>query len=192
MYDKNKPAYLSEIKAIKKVMPKRGKGLEIGVGTGRFAAFLGTEYGIDPSKKMLEIAVKRGIRVKLGLGEKAPFENSEFDFVTIIITLCFVEDPEQVLREAKRVLRKNGKIIIGIIDKDSFLGKFYRTKKSVFYKKANFFGVKEITEMLTKIRFSRISYWQTISDLPGKINSVEKPRRGFGKGGFVVISGKKQ
>ncbi|MBL7156569.1 MAG: class I SAM-dependent methyltransferase [Candidatus Omnitrophica bacterium] len=191
-YDRNKFAYLSELKAVKKAVPRMGKGIEIGVGTGRFAVLLGTKYGIDPSKKMLGIAGKREIRIKSGLGEKVPFKNSEFDFVTIIITLCFVKNPEQVLREAKRVLRKNGKIIIGIIDKNSFLGKFYRIKKSVFYKKANFFGIKEITEMLTKIRFSRISYWQTIFELPGKINSVEKPKRGFGEGGFVVISGRKQ
>ena len=55
-YDKNKYAYLSEIEAIRKVLPKKGIGLEIGVGTGRFAAPLGIKYGIDPSEKMLEIA----------------------------------------------------------------------------------------------------------------------------------------
>jgi ubiquinone/menaquinone biosynthesis C-methylase UbiE len=36
-YEKNKLAYLSEVAALKKVIPKGKKGLEIGVGTGRFA-----------------------------------------------------------------------------------------------------------------------------------------------------------
>ncbi|GAG27255.1 unnamed protein product, partial [marine sediment metagenome] len=144
-YDRNKFAYLSEIKAIKKVLPKKGRGLEIGVGTGRFAAPLKITIGIDPSKEMIEIARKRGVDARLGTGEKLPFRNTTFDYVAIIITICFVEDPLRVLKETRRVLKKNGKIIVGIIDKDSFLGKFYRKKKSIFYKEANFFSVKEVT-----------------------------------------------
>jgi len=49
-YEKNKFAYLSEIGALKKVVPNKGEGLEIGVGTGRFASRLGIKYGADPSK----------------------------------------------------------------------------------------------------------------------------------------------
>jgi len=66
-YERNRFAYLSELEAIKKVLPKKGKGLEIGVGTARFAKPLGIKYGIDPSKKMLEIAKKKGVNVRLGM-----------------------------------------------------------------------------------------------------------------------------
>jgi len=187
-YERNKFAYLSELEAIKKVLPKKGKGLEIGVGTGRFAKALGIKYGIDPSKKMLEIAKKRGIDVRLGYGENLPFKNSTFDYVVLIITLCFVKDPLKVLSEARRVLKKDGKIIVGIIDKESFLGKFYQKKKSVFYKQARFFGIKELTNLLERVGFNKFSYYQTIFKLPEKINSLEKPKKGFGKGGFVAIS----
>ena len=190
-YDKNKFAYLSELEVIKKVLPKRGRGLEIGVGTGRFAVPLGIKYGIDPSKKMLEIAEKRGVKVHLGSGEKLHFKNSSFDYVAIIITLCFVKDPVKVLSEARRVLKKNGKIIIGIVDRESFLGKFYPKKKSVFYKQATFFSVREVTRLLKKTGFIKLSYYHTLFRLPEKIASIEKPKRGSGKGGFVVISGEK-
>ena len=71
-YDRHKFAYLSELGALKKVIPKKGKGLEIGVGTGRFAHALGIKYGIDPSKRMLEIAKRRKIKAVLGYGEKLP------------------------------------------------------------------------------------------------------------------------
>lgn len=191
-YDRNNFAYLSELEALRKVLPKKGKGLEIGVGTARFAAPLGIKYGIDPSKKMLEIAKKRGVKVRLGNGEKLHFKNSPFDYVVIIITLCFVKNPVKVLSEAKRVLKKNGKIIIGIIDKESFLGKHYQRKKSVFYKQANFFSVKGLVNLLKATGFSRFSYYQTVFHLPEEINSIEKPKRGFSKGGFVVISGEKR
>jgi len=191
-YDRNKFAYLSELETIKKVLPRRGKGLEIGVGTGRFAHTLGIAAGIDPSRNMIEIARKRGVNVELGSGERLPFKNATFDYVAIIITICFVKDPQKVLEEAGRVLRKNRKIIVGIIDKDSFLGEFYKKKKSIFYKKANFFKIKEITDLLKDTGFSRFSYYQTLYKLPAEIKSVQKPRKGFGQGGFVVIAGEKK
>ena len=188
-YEKNKFAYLSEIGALKKVVPNKGEGLEIGVGTGRFASRLGIKYGADPSENMLIIAKKRGIDVHHAQGERLPFDSLVFDYVAIIITLCFVKDPIKVLIEAKRVLKNRGKVIVGIIDKDSFLGRFYQRKKSLFYKQAHFFGVKEVTDLLKMSGFARISYYQTIYKFPDEMTSVEKPRKGFGRGGFVVISG---
>ena len=186
-YDRNKFAYFSELEAIKKVLPKRGKGLEVGVGTGRFASALGIGYGIDPSAKMLEIARKRGIDVRVGSGETLPFEDSVFDYVAIIITICFVENPIKVLTEAKRVLKKRGRIILGIVDRDSLLGRFYQKKRSAFYKKAKFFGIEELTDLLKKAGFNKFLYYQTIFNFPEKMSSTENPEKGFGKGGFVVV-----
>lgn len=190
-YDRNRYAYLSELEAIKKVLPKKGKGLEIGVGTGRFAVPLGIKVGIDPAKNMVEIARKRGVKAGLGSGERIPFKNGTFDYVAIIITLSFVQNPKRVLKEVERVLKKNGKAVIGIIDKDSFLGKSYKGRKGVFYKEANFFSVDEVIELLKTLGFNRFSYYQTIFRLPEKIDTIEKPKRGFGKGGFVVIRAKR-
>lgn len=190
-YDKHKFAYLSELEALRKVLPKKGKGLEIGVGIARFAAPLGIRHGIDPSRKMLEIAQGRGVNVRAGYGEAVPFLDETFDYVAIIITLCFVEKPKKVLEEAYRVLTKNGRIIIGMVDKESFLSKSYRKKKSIFYKQAKFLSVKQVTGLLKESGFTSFSYYQTGSVLPDQMLSVEKPRAGFGKGGFVVISGEK-
>ncbi len=52
---KNELAYKAELNLIRKLIPK-GKGLEIGVGTGRFAIPFGIQEGIEPSNKMAEIA----------------------------------------------------------------------------------------------------------------------------------------
>ena len=190
-YDKNKFAYLSELEAIKRVLPKKGKGLEVGVGTGKFAQALGIKFGIDPSIEMLKIAKKRGINVRLGDGESLPFKNDTFDYVAIIITICFVKHPQRVIEESYRVLKNNGKIIVGIIDKDSFLGKFYQKKESVFYGKAKFFSVAELTNLIKNIGFNKFSYSQTIFELSDKVSSIEKPQNGFGNGSFVVISAAK-
>ena len=190
-YEKHRFVYLSEIEAIKKVLPEKGKGLEIGVGTGRFASVLDISDGIDPSTKMAIIAKSRGINVKIGNGENLPYKDKEFDYILIAITICFVQEPKKVIFEAKRVLKDKGKIVLAIVDKNSFLGKFYQKKKNIFYKEANFFSVNEIAKLLKDNKFGKFSFYQTIFNLPEKIKTIEVPLEGYGKGGFVVISGKK-
>ena len=46
-------AYHSELLAVRALLPWQGLGLEIGVGTGRFAGPLGIKVGVDPSNAML-------------------------------------------------------------------------------------------------------------------------------------------
>lgn len=58
-FSRHQAAYLSELFVVRALLPWEGKGLEIGVGTGRFAAPLGVEVGVDPSKEMLAYAFKR-------------------------------------------------------------------------------------------------------------------------------------
>jgi len=190
-YEKNRHAYLSELGALKKVLPKKGRGLEIGVGTGRFAAPLGIDAGIDPSRQMLALAKARGVKTKQGSGEKIPFADRSFDYAAIIISICFFKHPLKVMHETRRILKTNGKLIIAIVDKNSFLGKAYRKKKSIFYKQARFFGVKEIQGLLRAGGFKITSSYQTLFSLPQRIRCVQMPRKGLGEGGFAVFKARK-
>ncbi len=45
-FDRHPHIFQSELNALKKIVPCKGTGLEIGVGTGRFAEKLGIRYGI--------------------------------------------------------------------------------------------------------------------------------------------------
>ncbi len=118
-FDKNKIAYESELLALKRVIPKKGRGIEIGVGTGRFAIPLGIKEGVEPSDSMAKIAKMRGVRIYKGTAENLPLPSSSFDFATMITTLCFVKDPIKAIKEAKRILRGKGFLIIGMMDKES-------------------------------------------------------------------------
>lgn len=189
-FEKNKFIFLSELKAVKNLVPEAAVGLEVGVGTGRFASQLGVQLGVEPASAMAEIARNRGIEVVNSTADSLPFQDNRFDFVLFIVTICFVPDPVQAVKEIKRVLKPGGKIIIGIIDKDSFLGKIYEEKKkeNKFYKHVRFFSYREIEALLKQHNYSNIQACQTIFHHPKEIKEIEPVKQGHGQGGFLAIS----
>ena len=72
-FDRHQAAYISELLALRPFVPWNGLGLEIGVGSGRFAAPLGVQVGVDPSPAMLGHAAARGIEAVEGTAEELPF-----------------------------------------------------------------------------------------------------------------------
>ncbi len=138
-----RPLYESELKCLRPLVEDSLKPvLEIGVGTGRFAMHFPGATGLDPSLNALKMAKKRGVKTVQGYGENLPFEDETFGCILIIVTLCFVENPLAVLREAKRVVKKDGSIILGLVPRDSPWGAFYEEKKRAghpFYGNARFY-----------------------------------------------------
>jgi len=191
-FEKNRFAYLSELKGVKSLLPQ-GKGIEIGVGTGRFAEPLGIEFGIDPSLSMLKVALKREIKVIGGIGEYLPVTDNSFDFVLITTTLCFLKNVEKTLKEVKRILKKQGCIILAFVDRESFLGKVYQKKKekNPFYKNANFCSAKEVKEKLEKAGFFNSEIKQTLFSFSEELEDIDDIKNGYGEGGFVIIRMKK-
>jgi SAM-dependent methyltransferase len=125
--------------------------LEVGIGTGRVAAALGVGYGIDPALAALRRARQRGAHVAAALGEALPFSDACFGAVLIVLTLCFVDDPARVLREARRVLRRGGGVIIGDLLLEGPWGKHYAelgAQGHAYYRHAHFFSRPELTELL--------------------------------------------
>jgi len=192
-FERNKFAYLSELELLRAVIPGHGRGLEVGIGTGKFAAPLAVGFGIDPSKNMLKLARNSGSEVVIARGEQIPFRDGVFDYALIMMTICFVDDPDRVIEESRRIIVNSGRIVIGIIDRDSWLGKFYIAKKdkSKFYREARFYSVREIIELLKSSSFKDIRVYQTIFDPPETIRSAQHYREGSGEGGFVAICGRK-
>jgi ubiquinone/menaquinone biosynthesis C-methylase UbiE len=187
-FENNRFAYLSELEGVRSLLPE-GKGVEIGVGTGRFAGTLTVGFGIDPSTAMLKRARKRKISVIVGVGEHLPIAGSSFDFALITTTLCFLKDIEKTLTEVKRILKRSGNIILAFIDRNSFLGKRYIKKKenNPFYKFAKFYSVEEVTKKLAKTGFSNPEIKQTLFSFPEELNSIDDIKDGYGKGGFVIM-----
>lgn len=55
-FERHNTAFQTELLAIKQAIPFHKKGIEIGVGTGRFAEYFGITDGVEPSENMAQIA----------------------------------------------------------------------------------------------------------------------------------------
>lgn len=188
-FDRHPGIFQNECKALKKAIPD-GIGIEIGVGTGRFAELLKIPVGVEPAHAMAQMAIARGITVINAKGEELPFHSLSFDYAIMITTDCFLDNIVKAFAEAHRIIKKNGFFVVAMIDKDSELGKQYEAKKtiSIWYKDAHFHSVHEITDQLQEAGFTSFEYWQTLFTNKEELTDTLP---GFGKGGFVVIRSQK-
>ncbi len=188
-FERNRWAYQSELSALTKVVPK-GRGVDIGSGTGRFSSHFNISVGVDPSIPMLRMARERGLSTVQGKAEDLPFRDGAFDFALLVTVLCFVSDPLTALREARRVVRPGGSISIGILDRDSNPGRRYEegAEGSRFYHQARFFSTAEVLELLEQAGCMVEGSYQTIFSDPGSLTAPEPVVKGYGAGLFVVIS----
>jgi len=192
-FERNKYVYQSEVRAVKKLIPPRGQGIEIGVGSARFSTPFGIKYGIEPSFEMGRYAINKGVKVINGIAENLPLKNEQFNYVLMVTTVCFLDDLDKAFHEVYRILKNNGCIVIGFVDKESMIGKLYQKNKnkSMFYKEANFYSVAEIISYLIKNNFMDFHYCQTIFRTLADIKKLEPVKEGYGLGSFVVIRAKK-
>ena len=99
--------------------------LDVGCGTGYFSRrFANTGLSVtalDPNKATLTYACQQdgGINYLQANALSLPFSNDSFDYVSAITSLCFVEPPEQALREMWRVTRRG--LLLGVLNKHSLL-----------------------------------------------------------------------
>lgn len=186
----HEPAYLSELLALRPFVPWQGRGLEIGVGGGRFAAPLGVTVGIDPSPAMLAHAAARGVVTVHGVAERMPFADNDFDCVLVVTTICFVDSVPSMLAEVRRVLKPQGRLVIGFIDRESPLGQEYVAHQAddVFYREATFFSADEVARHLLDAGFNIDAWGQTLTHTLAETTAIEPLQPGRGKGAFVVVS----
>jgi len=187
-----KRIFAIEVRAFQEVLTLLPKPwLEVGVGSGRFAQALGIETGIDPSAKLLKMAKNRGLTVFRAGGEEQFFNKENFGTVFLIVTLCFVDSPIAVLREAHRILKPEGNIVLGLVLRESSWGKSYQIKKLEghrFYKHATFYSYQEVKRLLMDSGFNIEKVVSTLFQKPGEVKEMEPPKKGFSiDAGFTVI-----
>jgi len=195
-YELHRALYESELKLVSK-FPCEKPCLEVGVGTGRFAAPLGIEVGLDPAERALRYAAERGVEAVRGAAEHLPFRSAAFGSVYFIVTICFVDDAQKSLEEAARALRRGGKLVLCFVPRDSPWGEFYEERKrrgeSAFYARARFYAREEVELMLEEAGFEVARRASTLrSTKPGEEPPApEEPAEGS-EGSFVCLEAVKR
>jgi len=188
--------YEIELAALKSLQTEmEDPKIEIGVGPGRFARDLGIAFGIDPAWALLTLAAKREITCCQAFGEHLPVKDRTIGTIYVLLTLCFVDDPQKILRECSRTLKEEGCLIIGMIPPGGAWGRSLAAKKKAghsFYKYARFITLETVKKWLAYVNMSIIEYRSTLYQAPGCVELNEAPKDVLdGQSGFAVIVARK-
>ena len=90
--------------------------LDVGCGTGanlKMLAAYGNAEGVDISSQAVDFCRQRGLdSVKLGAIEHLPYDDSSFDVVTALDVIEHLDGDVAGLREIRRVLRPDGRVLL--------------------------------------------------------------------------------
>lgn len=119
------------VKMINKFVNLKNKViLEIGCGDGKVSALLAVNtkkyIGIDPDSKSIEKAISlfNTVDFRIGFGEALDFDNDTFDVVLFTLSLHH-QDSRKALKEAHRVLKRKGNLLITEPSVDGELQQFF-------------------------------------------------------------------
>lgn len=116
-------------------LPEGAQILDIGCGDGFHLGLL-REFGkkswrlegIDVDKQAVEKAIRAGLQVYLTAAERIDLPAENYDLVFMIQTIEHLENPPEVLREAHKLLRKGGRLVIVTDNTDSFDFRFFKDR----------------------------------------------------------------
>ena len=193
-FDSNRNVFESELLAVRAVAPDRrstsARWVEIGVGSGRFAAALGVPLGVEPAEGVASLARDRGIDVRKGIAEALPFEDASMDAGFLITSLCFIENMHRAFAELARVLVPKGAAVVAFIPLDSPFGRLYASagQDDPFFRRARLRPRAAVIDGLREAGLSLDRAVHTLTGSPASANErIEPPRNGWEGGSFVAV-----
>jgi len=127
--------------------------LDIGCGIGCFEQKLSELdiTGLDISEEMLTEARKRSDKYfVLGNAENLEFDDSSFDSVFYVATLEFIKNYKRAIREAWRVTRPHGKLLVIMLNPESQYFHEQTVDKVSYFRNVKHTNVKEIKNYISK------------------------------------------
>ena len=106
-----------------KVVPRaRGRGLEVGIGSGHNLPLYDGErvehvWGVDPSPEIWRLAAQRARDLPFDVefveasAEEMPLEDNSADTAMVTYSLCTIPNAAAALGEIRRVLRSGGELV---------------------------------------------------------------------------------
>tara|TARA_B100000131_G_scaffold85522_1_gene82460 strand:- start:738 stop:1529 length:792 start_codon:yes stop_codon:yes gene_type:complete len=152
---------------------KNSKFLDVGCGTGEHLNLAKNynydPYGVEPAEDMIKFAKNSypEIKIKKGLSNNLEFEDNFFDIVLMVEVLRYLDkqDIEKSLKEARRVLKPGGKIIVTLVNKWSLDFFFiFQNLRKIFKKSSideinphcEFYTPKDAENLFRKIGFVEV------------------------------------
>ncbi len=134
---------------------KHSRLLEVGCGTGQWSRYFSDKgfdvTGIDISSEMIKIAKQKYIpssHFEIADGRNLPFEDESFDGAAAITVLEFTTEPEKIVSEMVRCVKKKGVIIIGVLNALNRYNQKRKNKPSGVYSSAHLFTPRQIQDLL--------------------------------------------
>ena len=170
------------------VEPRPGQRvLDVGCGTGNHLLILNrlglNISGTDASHAMVQKARKRlGHRstLKQAMAEDLPFEDNEFDLVSLINALEFMDNPLQALREAGRVA--GSKVFVGVLNSLSWngiLNRFHGYFNDPLFGQATFYNLWQIKSLM-QLAYGPVPIsWGCIKVVPGFVEDSRPSNKAF-------------
>lgn len=106
---------------------RNGRTLDVACGVGKLAMHLGERgaesWAIDPSNEMLGLSrwvfPEAKIVLVRGIAEELPFGDNTFDRVACQGSLDHFVDPSAFMREAARIVKPDGRVVIALANYES-------------------------------------------------------------------------
>lgn len=158
----------------------QGKILEVGAGTGNVTAFLNDFTNVtlsDISERMCETAKKKyNCRVVCCDAENLKFQDGTFDTVIASEVIYYLDHPEFFIKEAFRVLKKGGRLLISSANDDMRIYDIIRNLiralgfKHMYFDDGNrnFMKLKTLNKLLTRNDFI-VKKAEKIAPIPSKL-----------------------
>ena len=159
-FDEHYDEYLAELTRIRQVLPPPdSRSIEVGAGSGRFAAPLGIRIGVEPSHALCQMAYQSGIEVIRGRAEALPIKDGCCSSVLFVTVICFLDDPKVAFREIHRILSQGGCLITAFIEREGMIHRKYLQKggKGRFLSRAKFYSQEEVQVFLEETQFKVIN-----------------------------------
>jgi len=157
--------------------------VEVGCSTGQYTVRLSTEMGyrmtgVDISPRSIEIA--RQLAVSLGLGDEIAYAQGDFerleclddgshDGLVSFSCIRYVPDPLAALRQARRVVKPGGRVVVDFPNRFCPWFKYLKTRFGVnVHFEDRHFSAHEVRSMFTEaglesVRFTKLLFTPTIT-----------------------------
>ena len=155
-FEDHRAVYHAELAQIRRFLPRPDScAIEVGVGSGRFAAPLGIPIGLDLSLPLARMARGRGVDVIRGKGEAIPIGDGMCSSALLVTVICFLDDPVSVLREVHRILAPGGILVVGFLERKGEVAQrcLHGGGEHRFLSHARFYSSGEVRDLLDRTGF---------------------------------------